>query len=433
MSTRLDAVLKKYPEHEEGLRLLASRDPSKNFKYLDWGAKMLASKQALAPEIADITELFHQFHGRFGRRRERIRSDIYTYRPQDLAHLRDGLLKIKRTTDKKRRERERLYRIEGPVEADVIYDSLDLVVRHIKNKQASVHYGLGTKWCIAMKREGYFEDYETHNATFFFFERKTPAGDEFDKVALMMPRCDDRHETVEAFTALDLRVDMMMLAKVFGSRIFDIFREIHERSERYPGSAMSRVYSGSATQEQLEEAFASIVRKGLLPYELSAILRAICCNDAAPQTLLEEVARRAPTLSLAASKRRGMRRSRGDSRVKELTRDVTAALAIHPNIPADVRDGLGKALRRRRVDTATIRRIHEQGRIGIEYEMSGHPIPRDLRGRRRRRHLRHRPHTVKQFRAAAQRFDRMAARMRKRAKTLQRKLTAAKKKRKTRR
>ena len=60
MSTRLDLTIQKHPTHEEGIRLLAARDPSGNLKYLDWGAKILASDQALAPEVADVLELFHR-------------------------------------------------------------------------------------------------------------------------------------------------------------------------------------------------------------------------------------------------------------------------------------------------------------------------------------------------------------------------------------
>jgi hypothetical protein len=171
MSTRLDLVLQKFPAHEEGIRLLAERDPSGNLKYLDWGAKMLAAEQALAPEIADVLDLFHRYGGRAHRvdhirrrpRHDWIRPDLYTYRPQDFAALRTALFKIQRAQDKKRRDREKLYRIEGSIEAAVVYDSDDLIVRHIQNKQASVHYGGSTKWCISMLREGYFEDYEAHN------------------------------------------------------------------------------------------------------------------------------------------------------------------------------------------------------------------------------------------------------------------------------
>lgn len=429
MSTRLDLALRKFPEHEDGIRLLAARDPSGNLKYLDWGARMLAAKQALATEVADVIDLFHQFRGRpFGRRRHhqhnRIHSDLYAYRPQDLARLRDALLKIKRATDKKRHERERLYRIEGTVEADVVYDSPDLTVRHIKNKQASLHYGLSTKWCISMSRERYFEEYESHNATFFFFERKAPVGDEFDKVAVMFPRGDE--ETAEAFTSTDRRVDMMALAKVYGLRVFDIFRGIYERSEQYPGSVLSCVYAGSATQEQLESVLASIVRGDLNtmnPYERSAILEAICCNDAAPPTMLETIAQDITKLSTADLKRRGKGRQfnerRFNDRAKELVRVVMAALVIHPQTSADLRGKLTKDLRRRHVDIDKIHRVIERGgRIGVQYRE-----PRRTHYRRSRR----RPNTVATYRAMAERFDRYAARARKKAKALQVKLAKKKK------
>ena len=143
----------------------------------------------------------------------RVHPDINTYRPQDFARLRDLLSKMKKAQDAKRKKREKLYRIQGGVEADVVYDSDDLIVRHIKNKNASVHYGHATKWCISMSREGYFEDYETHNATFFFFERKKALGDEHDKVCLVMFRVDIRGEETTAFNALDRRMDMFALAK----------------------------------------------------------------------------------------------------------------------------------------------------------------------------------------------------------------------------
>ena len=298
MSTRLDAALSKYPEHEEGIRLLVSRDPSGGkLKYLDWGAKILASGQALAGEIADVLDLFHQFAGRrldtdvrvggrVYRRRsapgQRVHPDINTYQPGDLAKLRELLGKMKKAADKKRRKRERLYKIEGTVEAEVVYDSDDLIVRHIKNKQASVHYGHATKWCISMLREGYFEEYETHNATFFFFERKTPKGDEYDKVALMIPRSygdGDRFDRdqggAHAFTTLDQQVDMMVLAKVHGPRVFDIFRQVYEKSEQYPGSTMFQVYSGTANAEQLATIVASVTSGDLNGYEPNALLEAI--------------------------------------------------------------------------------------------------------------------------------------------------------------
>lgn len=399
MTTRLDLVLQKHPDHEDGIRLLASRDPSGNLKYLDWGAKILSSKQALAPEVADVLELFHQFGGRgelYRNRRIAIRSDIYSHRPKDFAVLRDSLLKLKRAQDRKRKKRERLYRIEGTVDVDVVYDSPDLIVRHIKNKPASVHYGLNTKWCISMLRDGYFEDYEANNATFFFFERKTPNDDEFDKVALMMSRGSSDETT--AFTSTDRRVDMMLLAKVHGPRVFDIFREVYERSERYPGSAIFRIYDGSATQEQLEATFTSVASGELKlnsSYDVDALMESICCNDAAPLSLLTEVAKRAPVLSALAWKRsvqqavrRGRRRRtyrRGQHSTKELVIVLAAALMLHPATPMDARSRLAKELRKRHVKIGDVHRTKFDGRVGVSYRA---PSIRGKSVRLRRRAIR---------------------------------------------
>lgn len=451
MTTRLDLAIEKYPAHEEGLRLLASRDPSNGkLKYLEWSAKMLASGQALAPEISDVVELFHQFAGRSlevaGRRRrapesQRVHPDIHTYRPQDLARLRDLLLKIKRQSDSKRRKREKLYKIEGAVEADVIYDSDDLIVRHIKNKQASVHYGLGTKWCIAMLREGYFEDYEAQNATFFFFERKAEARrkDEYDKVALMLPRCggdgNRRDERATAFTALDRGVDMMALADHFGTRVFDLFRLAYEASEKYPGSALSCVYRGEATPEQLEAVFAATTSKAFkynpyMEYTLEDTLVAICCNDAAPLDLLTRVGLRTEKLCAADQRRRKRRRRRFRVAYRRAPMGVNvlvaAALAIHPNVPVDLRAKALAALRKRRVATTHIRRTMGYGPIGITFD----PPIRRYRHRRRVRHFH--PVTPRRLRERANQFKLAAARCRKRAAKMEAAAAKAKKTKKRR-
>jgi len=424
VSTRLALVLHEHPTHEEGIRLLAARDPSGNLKYLGWGAKMLAAGQALAPEIADVTDLFHQFSGqraprgpRNHGRGARIHSDLYSYRPQDFAHLRDLLLKIKRTRDTKQRQRERLYRIEGAVEAAVIYDSPDLVVRHIQNKQAGAHYGRSTKWCIAMLREGYFDDYEAQNATFFYFERKTKIGDEFDKVCLLVPR-NEKGIWAEAFTALDRRVDMMQLARVYGLRVFDIFRLVHECSEQYPGSVMSRVCAGTATVEQIQSIFASVgsMTDG---YEIESLLESICCNDAAPWPVLEEIRRRASAFVATVAKRPSRRRWMMRGGANELARKLVAALAIHPEVPADAREQIIKELRRRRIALDTIRRSTSRGPIGIEYGPKG-VIRSRLRHRRNRQ-------TPSELRRRVGMCQRLVARMKK---TLERVEKAAAKKNK---
>lgn len=419
MSTRLDAVLKKFPDHADGIRALAACDPAGNLKYLDWSARVLASGQALAPEIADVVDLFHKLSVAVRRPRKndaRVHSDINTYGPQDFTGLRDSLLKLKRAQDRKRRKRERLYQIDGSLEVEVVYDGPDLVVRHIKNKQASVHYGLRTKWCIAMLREGYFEDYSAQNATFFFLERKTPLGDEFDKTAIMVERGREMH--TEVFTSLDHRKDMFSLVRVYGWHVFDIFRAIYFTSTQYPGSATACVYAGTATAEQVQATFDSFKRdRSRNRWDTHDLIVSICCNDAAPFSLLEEVARVAPKLA-AAAWRRTHRRKLQEWKLKDLERTIASALFIHPNTPADEREALGKELRKRRVKIDSIFRADEAGRIGVSYGLSAPARSRAIgHGRRYRRHLRY--STAKALRKRAEMLDRSAARMRARATKLE--------------
>jgi hypothetical protein len=408
MGTRLDFVLQKYPNHAEEIRLSAARDPSKNLKYLDWSAQILASGQALAPEIADVVDLFHEFKGRLfaqGRRHERIHPDIYHYRTRDFTKLRDDLRRMKRSNARKRRARERLYRIDGAIEADVVYDSDDLVVRHIKNKNASVHYGLSTKWCIAMLREHYFEDYETQNSTFFFFERKTRLNDEYDKVALVIPRDKNNEYDINAHTSLDRRIGVIELADVHGSRVFDIARLAYERSLQHPHSTLFLTYRGIASAEQLEAVFEQIGKTAL--YEMRRTLEVICCNDAAPFTLLKKIAAKTRTLVYAAS-RKNRSKTRSLEAAKKAEKDVRAALAIHPATPDDERADVIKALRRSRVNINSIRRSTKRGdMVGVEYTTPSGP-----RSKRKRWD---RPSTARGYVKLAEMMDRRAARYRKKA------------------
>src|SRR5208337_2613175 len=110
---------------------------------------------------------------------------------------------------------------------------------------------------------------------------------------------------------------------------------------------------------------------------IGSMLEAICCNDAAPPALLEGIAQQAVALSTTAwkSASRGHRlrmRRRGNDRVKELWRTVAAALVIHPQTPADLRERLTKDLRRRHVRCYGDHRENNErsGRVGVTYRNS---------------------------------------------------------------
>jgi len=382
--TRLDLAIQKHPDHADGIRLFGERDPAGNLKYLDWQLRVLVSGQALAPEIADVVDLFHKYKNVRAdrRRRDGVRHDLYSYRPQDLASLRTALLKRKRAAERKIKQRERLYKIEGTVEADVLYESPDLVVRHVRNKQASAHYGRSTKWCIAMTREGYFDDYDTHNAVFFFVERTTPQHDEYDKSCILVGR-GEYVEGLQCFNALDIQVDPMQLAKAYGRRIFHILDLIYARSESYPGSFTARLFAGTATAEQLQQVFAT-------ERDNARVTEAVCCNDAAPWSILERVVRLVSKKKTEKKTREARRRRR---RRHRRPHSAMAALSIHPNVPTEVREQLSKKLRQRHVLTDTIRIEKSYDGVGVVYRMRGESMTVPGHERRRvhqvARHLRH--------------------------------------------
>jgi hypothetical protein len=450
MTTRLDLALQKFPGHEESVRTLAARDPSGNLKYLDWGAKMVASGQALAQEVGDVVELFHKFAGQRyaaeGDTSERIHPDIYSYKPKDMAGLRNALLKFQSAQDAKRAERERMYHIDGDVEADVVHEDDDLIVRHVKNKNASVHYGLNTKWCISMLRERHFENYEAENATFFFFERKVAKGDDYDKMALMVPRGGEGGgiHRISVFTAADEHVDIMAIAKVHGTRVFDIFRQVYECSEKYPGSVMYLVSSGAANEEQLRQALAYVTDTETVVHTVEATLESICCHDAAPWPLLEDIFKRAQSFMDAAwtralqrrddERRRGAGRTwRNLDRAKKMHACRTArlmnalqgALAIHPNTPVEAREKLVASLRRKHIKVESI--LFALGERGGERGV--HVQFDDSHRWQRRRRYRYRRFgrltTVKQVLDRADMLKRKAATFRKRVKGMVRKIEEA--------
>lgn len=389
MTTRLDLAIQKNPDREADIRLFADRDPSGNLKYLHWQVKVLLSGQALAPEIADVVELFHKFSGRGRlqpRRSNHVRSDIYSYRPQDLAGLRDKLLKRKRAQDKKQRSRDRLYRIEGQVEATVVFESDTLVVRHVQNKAASMHYGLGTKWCTAMKRESYFDDYESQNAVLFYCERRVPKGDEFDKAAVMVSRdTDSVLQEASTWSATDERLDLFALVRAYGPQAFDAMRLIYERAVAYPGSGITRLLAGKATAEELDQAVRTLTEPAArrppehaLLYPVERLVEAVCCNDAAPWPMLQGIVEQAATL--VATERKNLRRSyRGRRRVRFSRRDpvpglirtVLAAVYVHPSTPPAERAKIGKKLTQRHVRLDSVRIDRSRDGVSVVYAMRG--------------------------------------------------------------
>lgn len=114
------------------------------------------------------------------------------------------------------------------------------------------------------------------------------------------------------------------------------------------------------------------------------MLESVACNDAAPADVLLAVEKKAQALlkPRKKGKRKGWRRFR---RRRGGGFEVLAALFIHPLLPAEAKERIGRALQRRRVPIDAIHRItHHGGRIGVSYEKAGRAGHMRMRRYRRR-------------------------------------------------
>jgi hypothetical protein len=394
VSKRVDALIAKHPDRAEAIDVLASRDPAGNLKYLNWQMKVLLAGRALAPEIADVVDLFHNV----GRNPD-IRPDLYSYRPQDFTILRDKLFVIQKTRQRKQAKIEKRFRLVGDIDSEVVYESPTLIVRLIKNKNASVHFGLGTKWCISMKNGRYYEDYESENTAFFFVRRKQPVGDSMDSVAVSYTlnlRNVPRRSAY--YSAVDEPVNEMVVIQSFGPEFFDVQRIMYDRIRKHPMSPTTMLLSGMETTPETLAAIYETAKVDAKHKYVHDVLLAIACNAGASAELLTTLRKQGPKLLTKTHAPMRPHRPRRwlKQRAAEWCRDLMAAIYVHPSLPEDVRDELGKSLRRRNVRTTSIETLVDNGHVSVMYKayrgtfLKGRSLWRRLHARRRRLHARRR-------------------------------------------
>ena len=123
------------------------------------------------------------------------------------------------------------------------------------NKAASMHYGLGTKWCITMKDQSYFEDYDKSNVVFFFvLNKELPKDDPLHKIALAYQRdIDNKVIQVDIFDARDeLLADSDWETEPEFNRVISITDSI---AKTYPKSLLAKIYSNELSIEEVFELF----------------------------------------------------------------------------------------------------------------------------------------------------------------------------------
>ncbi len=202
---KVDDLQLKYPEFKNQIQYLSDNDPTGNNKYLDYAVKVLVSKQALEREIVDVIDLFHKNYNKLENK------DINSYK--SFTELRDLLFSI---DDKKSKTQEKKDIKQTGTEK--IYEDDKCIILLIKNKNAACHYGFGTKWCITMSEEKYYENYTDNNDVFYFLISKNnyankkmnaihTENQDYDKIAIDIKRdLNNKVINIECFDAHDNQI-----------------------------------------------------------------------------------------------------------------------------------------------------------------------------------------------------------------------------------
>lgn len=281
-----DDLLEQYPQYAEQIEYFKERDPSGNLKYLKWEVYILKSGQALAPEIADVVDLFHKYGSLSTSKRTDPndprtavqipileRKDLYSYKSEDFTDLRDRLM-IGAGLVKEKKEKTKTYKEKPPSseEAPIVYggDDTRFSVVHIRTKKASMSYGRGTKWCITMGMQGYWEDHESNNDVFFFIidkyemeeidKGKDPkTSDPLYKIAAQVNRdVNDNVVGITFWNALNQTAMYIAVEKYIGSDFLPVVDTIIPISRKWPKSILARLGTGIATTEECSQIFSEL-------------------------------------------------------------------------------------------------------------------------------------------------------------------------------
>ena len=148
---RVQEVKKVYPEYADQAMKIA--DPIHKHKYLMWIAIQLSNKHT--PE--DVKSTVNAFHKEAKLKRLK-ETDIYNYK--DLKTLEDEIKDLALS----KRQVEIYSKEMGAVK--IYSDDICTLVR-MNSKDAMLYYGKATRWCVAMEKENYWDDYSTSGNVFY--------------------------------------------------------------------------------------------------------------------------------------------------------------------------------------------------------------------------------------------------------------------------
>jgi len=278
-------ILLKYPNFKDEIDFFVQNDPTSKLKYLDWEMKVLSSGKALEQEIADVVKLFDKFQSQLQKK------DINQYSVDDFTTLRDDLFTLRDKQSKKKEKVEKRYQLENKPNSEIVYDSDNYQIILIKNKEASVHFGAGTKWCVTMKQETYFEQYDANNVILFFiFSKQLDKSSPNYKIACSVQRDENNKVLIQEYwNSKDKQINKTV-SKVIGSEFGDIDSTIKQIAVQQPKSILAKLKSGEATEEEIVQIYEAY-KNHQNEKERQAVLQLVAKSKNIPVEVLSQLAK----------------------------------------------------------------------------------------------------------------------------------------------
>ena len=198
---------------------LVSLDPSKTFKYIEKICKFYLEPGTRINDLGSSINLFDTLAKKNLIKIKGI-NQFKTY-SEFKEFIQDNSGKMSKS------EERNLIKNEG---SEVILNNSDFLVLLIKNEQASIQYGSGTKWCIAARDDNYFKSYRRDWVTFYFiFQKNLPSSNPNYKIAVAVypsgdPEvflADDSMKTFSVISKLGLDKDLFKPLKLDNNDILE--------------------------------------------------------------------------------------------------------------------------------------------------------------------------------------------------------------------
>lgn len=234
---RLEDAKKKYADRvdDQTFQLIVANDPSGNHKYLDWACREIVS--GAKPD--DVIPTFNEWE-RVGKNLSQ--KDIYKFSAKQAEDA------LKDYDAKQSGKRKQKYgNISG---ATPIGETERYIVYRITTHEASRTLGSGTKWCVTMNTDRYWNMYtEEKGGKFHFFIPKSSSN---EKLACLTYRNGSQEVYAEDDSIVDLALTPQQECRIAWTDVDNSIRKLFlsQDIEKYDSNTLRWILSGDHLKDQ---------------------------------------------------------------------------------------------------------------------------------------------------------------------------------------